>query len=151
MNVVSEANTWDRLRNTHDPFTADYEVHGQLPLGLFRQLKSHWIARGRGADARYVLSVTEEKAEGLLASSSPTMKAVLRVLTPAWESYGSMTTTYAARLVAEELVSVHGHVVEFDNAEGDPIRQADGSTFTTLTPDEAVAGFEASLVMARFD
>jgi hypothetical protein len=151
MKVSADTNVWDRLQSTHNPYTADYEVSGQLPFGLFKRLKSHWITRGSGTDARYVLSVTEENTQGRLAKTDPFMTAVLHKVTAAWEGYGSMTTTYAARLVAGELVSVHGHVVEFDNVEDEPIRQADGSTVTSLTPEEALTGFEASLAIARFD
>lgn len=153
--MSAEVTIWDQVRSTRNPDTAEYDVSGRFPFGVFEKLQLHWTATGRGlADARYSIAVTERRPRGKAAAMlepDETMTAVLAKTTPAWEGYGSMRTTYVARLAAGELVAVHGHVVEFDNAEGQPVRGADGATIATLSPEDAQAGFEADLAVARFN
>lgn len=153
--MTGEIDVWDKVRDTRNPYTEEYEVSGRFPFGLFKKLKLHWTASGRGeADARYRISVSEHRPKGAVAAITEpdvTMTAILAKTTPAWEGYGAQQTTYVARLAAGELVAVHGHVVEFNNEEGEPVRSADGSTIATLSPEEAQLGFQNDLAVARFD
>lgn len=157
---MARLSLWDELRATRNP-SAEETVRLRLP-GILTKMNIHWTAYGYGdLDTDYSLDVVEEEAKGLLAGSlvarsfrlDPSMHATLSSHTPAHEDYDAMKTIYIARLAAGELTGVQGWTLvrgdgkpDFTDLEPEAVLR----TPPTMTPSEALAGFEISLDDAHF-